>query len=466
MHPDVGWTGSLVERIYRTTGAKRVLGALGSGRAAWELQRGHPSAAVRTLLGTWRLVGSEALPARSLRRLRALIREGCFEGDAPAPLVRNRFLAEFLSSSEAWSLRQRFGQYPVEERVRLRKPRPGGDPRRQGNLMVVKRFDRATGEKGVLFVMYTETLAALPAVFDLPRLASDYMLVLEPSWWGYQDPRFLFYVGREVDAVVLAQSRPDYEFIRWLDANLVPSRIGAGDWADPAAFRPKAREERAYDVVMVSAWDPFKRHEVLLRAMRALQRRGRRLRAALVGYPLRWDVERIRRLVRRYGLEADCDLFDSLPHEEVARVVADAKVMVLLSRREGANRALYEGLFSDTPVIVYRDHRGVNLDHVGGEAGRLAEDAELPQVLLEVLDHPEAFSPRRWALAHTGWKVATREVNALLRRRAETTGRPWTRDIAPRKNAPNLQYADPDDEAALRDEYRRLEAYLRPELQP
>ena len=54
------------------------------------------------------------------------------------------------------------------------------------------------------------------------------------------------------------------------------------------------REGFDFDLVMVSAWDPVKRHHALFEALRRLRdRHGRVLRAALVGYPMRWRSERI-----------------------------------------------------------------------------------------------------------------------------------------------------------------------------
>jgi glycosyltransferase involved in cell wall biosynthesis len=238
--------------------------------------------------------------------------------------------------------------------------------------------------------------------------------------------------------------------------------LGAGDWADPGTFAPKDGP-RAYDVAMVSAWDPLKRHEVLFRALERLrEERGRRLRLALVGYPMRWTRARIERGLRRHGLEGQTTVLDSVPHAEVARVLADAKASVLLSRREGANRAVYESLFCDTPVVVPRGHRGVNLDHVVPETGRLATDDDLADVLLALVDAKDGVAPRAWALANTGWPVATRRLEEALAASARARGLPWTRGIAPKRNAPGLRYARVEDRLALEPEHERLARHLLP----
>ena len=453
----------LLEAAYATGPVRRLFARTAVWRAAGLEGRGELYPAARALLTAWRYLGRDGVGERTPEAVRRLVERACREEGRPAPLAANAFLREYAASPAAAVLRRRYAAYPVEDRVRLRRPRPDGPPDRQGNLMIVKPHDPATGERGAAFVMYTEGIAALPAVFDLPRLAARYALLLEPSWWGYQDARFLPYLGRDAEVVVLAQSRPDFEFIGWLGENLVPVRLGAGDWADPDSFRPREGRERSFDVVMVSAWDPFKRHEVLFRALRRLRRdRGLRLTTALVGYPLRWDAARIGRMLRRYGLEADTRIFERVPHARVAEIVADSKLMVLLSKREGANRAIYESMFCDTPVVVYRHHRGVNLDHVAAEVGRLAGDEDLPEVLAEVLEHRDRFHPRRWALENTGWRLSTERLNALLRERARSRQEPWTRDLEGRKNAPNLGYADPSASGRLAAAYDALKECLAP----
>src|SRR5439155_4454117 len=115
-----------------------------------------------------------------------------------------------------------------DHRVRLRFPNDD-DPERQGDLIILKSYDRRTGERGVLMIKYSETILAMAAMFDLGMLASQYMLVLEPSSWGYQDARFLLYLGSDLDVLVQSPREADFEFIENLDTNLVPVRVGAGE---------------------------------------------------------------------------------------------------------------------------------------------------------------------------------------------------------------------------------------------
>lgn len=441
---------------------RHLYGVVASGRAWWARVRGSRFHGADVLLAAWRLLGPDLFGAKRIRAVREILRETCFEDGRLAAVAGNQLLREFIRSPEAERIRRPFAGFPLADLVRMRLPRSNDDPERQGDLMVLKAYDESSGEKGVLYLMYSESIRAFPALFDLQRLASRYMLVLEPSWWGYEDAAFLLYLGADLDVVVLAQCRPDYDFIHGLDSNLIPTRLGAGDWVDPDSFRPKAGPARSYDLVMVSGWNVLKRHRLLFRTLRTLKRDyGRALTVALIGYPQHWTRSKIEALMRRYGVEEQCTVFENIPHSDVARVVGDSKAYVLLSRREGANRGLYESMFCGTAVIVYRHHRGVNLDHVTEEVGRLAEEDDLAEVTLSVVQDWERFKPREWAVAHTGWVNSTRTLSQTLETIARRRGLPWTTDIVGHKNAPNLKYAEAGMYRRFEPEYARLQPYLR-----
>jgi glycosyltransferase involved in cell wall biosynthesis len=290
------------------------------------------------------------------------------------------------------------------------------------------------------------------------------MFVIEPSWWGYQDARFLLYLGSNLDVLVQSPRRADFDFVADLKTNLVPIRVGAGEWGDPSVFCPRAAgQEATYDAVMVAAWDPLKRHEVFFRAAAQFKREhGRALRIALVGYELGWNREAIKRLLRQYELERDCAIFEDIPHAEVARIVADSNMSLLLSHREGANRAIYESMFCGTPIIVYRYQCGVNLDHVNAATGLLASEDELADAIKRILDNPNDFDPRGWALENAGYAHATRKINEALREMTFARGLKWTEDIVAKKSAPNLRYAEVGLYKKFESEYESLRAYLLP----
>ncbi|MDX6445364.1 MAG: hypothetical protein QOH71_2438 [Blastocatellia bacterium] len=425
--------------------------------------RNRPYEATSRMLDIWRYFGTESAGAKRTARLMQLVRETCYRKDQLLSAAENRLRLEFIGSKKAREIRKDYGAFPLEHRVRLRFPNDN-DPERQGDLIVVKAYDATTGERGVILVKYSEAILAMAAVYDLGALASHYMLVLEPSWWGYQDARFFLYLGSDLDVLVQSPRQEDFDFVASLQSNLVPVRVGAGEWGDSGVFHPRTTgKDTTYDVVMVASWDPFKRHEVFFRAAAKLKReRGRPLCFALIGYDLGWTRDQIERLLRQYDLQGDCAIYENIPHEEVARVVAESKVSLLLSQREGANKAAYESMFCGTPVIVYRHQCGVNLEHINQQTGLLADDHELAGAIEYALHHAGAFDPRGWAMENAGYDNATRKINAALAKIAGHRRQQWTTAIIAKKNAPNLRYAEAGIYKDFASEYERLSDFLLP----
>lgn len=454
----------LKERVYESPVLKHLY-ALGSGlQSRRALQRGEPYEAARRMLRAWRHLGTESFGAKRIARVMRLVRENCYRDHELLPASENKLRLSFIRSAQAAEIRNLYGSFAIEHRVRQRFPREDNDPERQGDLIVLKPYNDVTGERGVLIVMYGEGIRAMASMFDLAALAERYTLVLETSGWGYQDASFFLYLGSDLNVLVQSPRKEDFEFIESLDSNLIPVRVGSGEWVDPSTFQPRPREEEAeFDLVMVAAWDPLKRHELLFRSVAHLKReRGLRLRLALIGYPMGWPRNRIEQLISRYNLQQDCTIFERIPHADVARIVARSRASLLLSRQEGSNRSVYESMFCGTPVIVYRHHRGINLDHINERTGLLADDDELSDAIATITSRAEDFDPRGWALENIGYENATRIVNDALRNMAERRGLLWTQDIVAKKNAPNLRYAQADLYKSFESEYERLKKYLLP----
>lgn len=432
---------------------------VGRAKAHW----GQNLGALRTLLPAWRTALLTTFPPLGAVAVDQIVRRTCYDQGELLAISHNGLLAAFLDTEEAQHIRERFGQFPLAHRLRLRIPRENDNPERQGNLVLLKCHNAERGERGVILLKYTESFLWFAALYDLSEIASRYLIVLEPSSSGYQDWKFLLYLGQDLDVVVCAPYPPDFHFIESLDANLVPIRLGAGDWVDPQTFQPKESTGRGFDLVMVSGWHPIKRHALLFRTLARLRREGyRKLRAALVGYPLYWPRRKIEGLMRKHGVQDQCVIFEDIPHSQVADIVADASAFVLLSKHEGANKALYESLFCGTPVIVSRDHRGVNPDHVPEEAGVRFRPGGLAEAIRRVLENPDRFEPRKWALSVTGWPRATEQLDQVLAEVAARRGEPWTIPIVAKKNAPNLLYAEEGRYQEFKEEYEGLERYLRP----
>ncbi|MDJ0975227.1 MAG: glycosyltransferase [Planctomycetota bacterium] len=443
---------ALLQRLYARSCLRAARREEGAGRLY---------AAARVLLRAEKHLPPSVWTPKRRAVVRRLIRASCYDGDQLRKIERNVLRASLLAAPEGRIGHDRYNAEPIENRVRFLWAKQGDTPERQGDLMVLKAPDDETGERGVILLMFHETIEFAAAYLDLPALAEDWTFVLETSNWGAADARFLPWLGSDLDVHVMAPRRVDFEWFEALDANLTPVRVGSGEWVPFERFQPLPDEPKQFDIAMVASWDRLKRHELLFQAMASVRRKsGRALTAALIGYPLGWPRSRVEALARKHGVEAEVTFHEDIPQEEVSRLVALSRVSVLLSREEGSNRSVYESLFVDTPVIVYAEHKGIDLEQVNAETGILAADDELAEALLRVIDAPDAFTAGAWARAHTGWSNAHRRLNEHLRAHATRAGRPWTTDIAAKVNAPSQKYAEPGAYAQFDAAYQRLAPHL------
>lgn len=363
----------------------------------------------------------------------------------------------FLKSPKARQIARMFDEFGSDDAVRLRFPRKDNRPERQGDLIILKE-PLGHGEKGVILLSYNESFYRAAAIFDLELLANDYRFVLEPSFWGYQDPAILLFRNLPTDVIVQCQSRPDRDYISEVKGNLIPVEFGAGDWVDDSVFSES--NVFHYDVVMVANWSAFKRHRLLFRELRIIK--GRVSNVALIGYPANGRTrEDIVREADEEGVLDMIHIFEQIPHEFVAKILQHSKVAVMLTKREGANRAFYEALFSNVPVIVTSQNIGMNHDHINMSTGVFAADDSVGDAILHLINNRSSYRPREWALKNTGAVRTSALLNDVLRTTAEAYGEPWTCDVAPKKNAPNPTYTHEQDRVRLESAYGQLARYRR-----
>lgn len=371
----------------------------------------------------------------------------------------NHLLTSYGASTEAARYRREFLGYGLEHALALKYPRASDRPDREGDLLVLKPW-MGERERGVLLIQYTDGIRKFAAMYDVPRLVTRYRFVVEPSWWGYEEVTLLMLLGLHTDVVVEAQYHLDYEYIRRLGRNMHPLNLGAGDWADPDTFRDDPRVEKRYDAIMIANWQRLKRHEALFRSLKPIARRIGRV--ALVGYPCAGRTgDDIRREAARHGVLDLLDIYESVPPEKVSELLRQSKVALMLTKREGANRAIYEALFSDVPVLVSERNVGVNRAHVNDETGVFSSDEDLGENLLRLVRERARYTPRAWALKHTGYQNSTRRLNTMLRNLAVQRGEAWTAGIYYKKNRPHAMFPDARERDAARRHLATLEPFLR-----
>lgn len=311
---------------------------------------------------------------------------------------------------------------------------------------VLKPFVGAR-ERGVLHIMYSEVISGITQLVDVRKFAPYYRLVIEPSWAGYADAGPMRYAGCGTDVVVMCPDAGDYDFIKRVGRGLVPTRLGAGDWVDPRIAEPYLDMPKDYDILVNANWAPWKRHHVLFEALSGA---SRQYKVALIGGALDGaTVERMHRLANYYGVAGQVDTFEKVPFERVMSIVARARCSLLLSLKEGANRALPESMFCNVPVLALKRNVGGVAKNIVPETGLVIDDGQLLEAIDFLVSAPACLKPRQWATENISCVVSTAKLNSQLREIALAQGENWSEDIAIRCNSPESRYYSSDAETRL-----------------
>ena len=313
-------------------------------------------------------------------------------------------------------------------------------------------------EKGVVFVKFSETIDLVARTLDLSALLRDYHLVVEPSWSGYCDRTFFHFTQFDEPVFVMAPRAEDYRLIAATESNLVPIRCGPSDWVDPRIAEPYLDQPKRFDLVFNSNWLKLKRHYVLFSMLARLERK---IDVVLIGARMADRTEGdIRKLAARYGVLDQLTFVEGIQFEEVMRINCQSRMAMLLSLKEGSNRAIAESLFCDIPAIVLEEHVGGITKNIVPDTGEIVPERRLGAGVLDVLDNLDRYRPRAWALENISCFVTSRLVNDTVRAEAVRRGEPWSRDIAPKTNSPEMRFIHPEDEQRLAGAHRELTRYL------
>jgi len=307
------------------------------------------------------------------------------------------------------------------------------------------------GEKGIIYLMFSDVIEDFPLVYDLNKIKDNYILVLEPSWAGYQSPYIYQYIGLDLDIVITCPYPRDYKFIRDLSVNFVPTRLGAGDWCNFKLFK-NLNLKKKFDFVMIANFMQFKRIELIIKALNKITH-AKLIVIGRYGDKNKYYHE-IKNLIKKLDLKKRVKLFKG-GRKEVNNALNKSKVNILFSKKEGANRGIYEGFFSNVPVIVYKNHQSIRKKDINKYTGILSTEKDLVKNMKYMLKKYKKFKPLEWAIKNTGYKVSTEKLNLLLKR----ISKKWTKDIVYHVNAPNIEYLNEKDKEFFSKFYKDLEKY-------
>lgn len=286
------------------------------------------------------------------------------------------------------------------------------------------------GEKGVLYVAFEYNLMRLLAHSDARRVLQEYIVICASSWSPTDFAMMASFAGLSDDPLFVGISNEaDIQAYRIAAPVVRPLPLLASDWIDPLFYKPKPHAEREIDFLMVANFSRFKRHWLLFRA---LQRMSPRVRVAILGMatPDR-SAAALRAEARAFGVKQDLEIRTNLSIDDVAAYQSNARISLLLSRREGSCVATAEALFADSPVGMMRDAHIGSKSYINEATGQLLDYRDLPKQLESFLERSGTFRARPWADANITAHRSSARMNQIFKDHAAATGKPWTRDLAP-----------------------------------
>ena len=301
-------------------------------------------------------------------------------------------------------------------------------------------------EKGTIIVKFSETFAPMYLALNLRLLTKYFYIVLEPSSVGYSLPEILVWgnLGNE-KIIVLSAYREDFKFLLDTNTNLVPIKLGPADWVDTSKFYKTTATKKIYDAIYVANFNPIKRVERYIRAVVNISRIRPNYKAALVlaGHG---DAKReVLATLECSKKHTSIDVYFDLKQVEINDLFNKSKVNILISLREGSNKGLAEGLFSDTPALLIEESVSGNHLHINDQTGRVVPDSQLESALIWFSDHYTNFTSRDWAMKHISPVASTQILSRKVKELALSDGGQWSTDLFVKVNKPELNYLNEEN---------------------
>ena len=311
-------------------------------------------------------------------------------------------------------------------------------------------------DKGVLVIAYSYYFLIFLKTFDFREIEKRYHIVLEPSWNGLCDQAILSFSFLQNPVFVMAYEERDFNFLQEINTNIVPIRLSANWWIDPAVFNHGVTaEERDIDIIMIAAWAKFKRHDAFFKVLNKLKQNGKAYQVTLVGYPNDLTQADIKKLALEHDVLDMLTFYEWIPAIEVAKLVGRSKVNIIWSRFEGLNRAIIEGMFCDTPCILREGFNfGMQYPYINEQTGRYANENNLDEILGLIIENSQNFSPRRYILENHNCHIATSLLAAEIKKvapefRADSL-------LAKTSELNGMKYLNEEDHAKMAGDYAYL----------
>ena len=285
-------------------------------------------------------------------------------------------------------------------------------------------------ERGLLLVSFEPELAKLAQLAKLSELEDQYAIVFLPTWQPfYSGALFEFAARAQRSYWIMPSSTPDQVLCTDFGPLCRPLPFQASSWISSGQYA-QVPATKSIDFLMLANFNSYKRH---WRLFEAAQNLPSSTRIVLAGRP--FGGRTINSLIAEadaFGVRDRIQIYEDPSDEEVAALLASAKVFCALSHKEGSYIAVAEALMANTPVAMFSNAIVGSKEYLGPATGwLLAPDRPLGPQLLECLARADHMHPRDWARANIAAEISVPRFNELMRKDALQLGEAWTVDLAP-----------------------------------
>ncbi len=320
------------------------------------------------------------------------------------------------------------------------------------SLAVLARPRHRAGrlEKGALVINNCDELCRM-----IPNVKDFFYLAERRGWRGMN--------GQKDADIKLVEDLALWEETKRVFPGAILLEFANADFVDTDKFRPLGLTPQ-YTGIQIAAWQPFKRHDLFIRAAALLpQKRFIKFghfwvtgkaeeetpgigswKKKLIGFGRFWKTDRPRKETPAFRLQKETirlteDLGanidfpyqgitdnQNLPNrpDQINVIINSARMGILTSEYEGVNRFKMECLAAGLPVLVPEDTSNPTKKHINERTGVLFEPT--PEKLAAAIEYVEAnharFSPREYILKNTGHKKALAKLREALQTLARRDG--------------------------------------------
>jgi glycosyltransferase involved in cell wall biosynthesis len=314
----------------------------------------------------------------------------------------------------------------------------------------------ANDERGMLLVSFEPELTKLANLSSLLRLEEQYAITFLPTWQPFYSEALFSFAARATRPYwIMPSATADQKLCSDLGALCRPLPFQASSWVSRARYAD-VRPAKTIDLLMLANFSSYKRHWRLFEAIPYLPPS---ITVALAGRPYGGrTAESLLRQADAFGVRDRIKIYENPTDEELARLLASARLLCALSHKEGSYIAVAEALMAGTPVAMFGDAVVGSKEYISERTGYLLNRHQtLGPQLLNCLSRVDQLRPADWAAANISAEINCARLNTVLRNESNRVSESWTVDLAAFYCRHfEFEYSDPGQETTFKPAYAAM----------